>query len=281
MSENKEFKNEFPLERMLRNFLTKTGKVTATDIKEVSEKLSAEIRTKPFRVAIIGQSGVGKTSTIQSVFGVKPGKSNKIKAVEEGTPDIEEKLYDIEDGFSLSIADMPGLKNDIKKDINVYIPLYKKELPDCDLIIYIIDAHAKELGVDIQILRDIVIPICQKAGKTRNIIIALNKIDAIGQSFPEYRTNKEYHWDKIENKPTATLGKLIKERVMHIYEKLVENNIFDNVDCEQSPAYSAVYAYNLQDFLLAILESERGYIFVGTVADKVMSRWSDKKLGKN
>lgn len=281
MSANKEFKNEFPLERMLRNFLTKTGKVTATDIKEVSEKLSAEIRTKPFRVAIIGQSGVGKTSTIQSVFGVKPGKSNKIKAVEEGTPDIEEKLYDIEDGFSLSIADMPGLKNDIKKDINVYIPLYKKELPDCDLIIYIIDAHAKELGVDIQILRDIVIPICQKAGKTRNIIIALNKIDAIGQSFPEYRTNKEYHWDKIENKPTATLGKLIKERVMHIYEKLVENNIFDNVDCEQSPAYSAVYAYNLQDFLLAILESERGYIFVGTVADKVMSRWSDKKLGKN
>lgn len=278
MSENKEFKNEFPLERMLRNFLTKTGKVTATDIKEVSEKLSAEIRTKPFRVAIIGQSGVGKTSTIQSVFGVKPGKSNKIKAVEEGTPDIEEKLYDIEDGFSLSIADMPGLKNDIKKDINVYIPLYKKELPDCDLIIYIIDAHAKELGVDIQILRDIVIPICQKAGKTRNIIIALNKIDAIGQSFPEYRTNKEYHWDKIENKPTATLGKLIKERVMHIYEKLVENNIFDNIDCEQSPAYSAVYAYNLQDFLLAILESERGYIFVGTVADKVMSRWSDKKM---
>ena len=281
MSENKEFKNEFPLERMLRNFLTKTGKVTATDIKEVSEKLSAEIRTKPFRVAIIGQSGVGKTSTIQSVFGVKPGKSNKIKAVEEGTPDIEEKLYDIEDGFSLSIADMPGLKNDIKKDINVYIPLYKKELPDCDLIIYIIDAHAKELGVDIQILRDIVIPICQKAGKTRNIIIALNKIDAIGQSFPEYRTNKEYHWDKVENKPTATLGKLIKERVMHIYEKLVENNIFDNIDCEQSPAYSAVYAYNLQDFLLAILESERGYIFVGTVADKVMSRWSDKKLGNN
>lgn len=281
MSENKEFKNEFPLERMLRNFLTKTGKVTATDIKEVSEKLSAEIRTKPFRVAIIGQSGVGKTSTIQSVFGVKPGKSNKIKAVEEGTPDIEEKLYDIEDGFSLSIADMPGLKNDIKKDINVYIPLYKKELPDCDLIIYIIDAHAKELGVDIQILRDIVIPICQKAGKTRNIIIALNKIDAIGQSFPEYRTNKEYHWDKIENKPTATLGKLIKERVMHIYEKLVENNIFDDIDCEQSPAYSAVYAYNLQDFLLAILESERGYIFVGTVADKVMSRWSDKKMANN
>ena len=277
MSENKESKKEFPLERMVRNFLTKTGKVLDADIKEVSEKLSEEIRNKPFRVAIIGQGGVGKTSTIQSVFGVKPGKSNKIKTVEEGTCDIEEKLYDIEDGFTLSIADMPGLKNDITKDVNVYIPLYKRVLPDCDLIIYIIDAHAKELGVDIQILRDIVIPICQKAGKTRNIIIALNKIDAIGQSFPEYRTSKEYHWDKIENGPTHTLAKLIKERVMHIYEKLVENNIFDNIDCDQSPAYSAVYAYNLQDFLLAILESERGYIFVGTVADKVMARWSDKK----
>ncbi|MBR5778160.1 MAG: hypothetical protein IKY22_06860 [Bacteroidales bacterium] len=183
----------------------------------------------------------------------------------------------IEDGFTLSIADMPGLKNDITKDVNVYIPLYKEVLPNCDLIIYIIDAHTKELGIDVQILRDIVISICQKAGKTRNIIIALNKIDAIGQSFPEYRTNKEYHWDKIENRATPTLAKLITERVMHIYEELVEHNIFDNIDCNQSPAYSAVYAYNLQDFLLAILDSERGYIFVGTVADKVMARWSDKK----
>lgn len=271
---------DFNIEIWLRNLLNKSNQVSQEEIDLVGNMLSDEIRKKPFKVAIIGQGGVGKTSTIQSVFGVKPSTSNKIRSVEEGTTDVEEKVYEIADGFSLSIADMPGLKNDITKDEKIYIPLYKSILPDCDLIVYIIDAHAKELGVDIKILRDTVIPICQEAGKTKNIVIALNKIDAIGESFPEFRTNKEYHWDRIENKPTPTLDKLIEERLMDIYRRLVKEKIFENIDVKQSPAYSAVYAYNMQGFLKAILESERGWIFAGTVADKVMAKWSEKRFNK-
>lgn len=270
---------EFPVEVLIRRILTRE-EVSPEDREEVIGRLKKEIREKPFRVAIIGQGGVGKTSTIQSVFGVKPSSSNKIRSVEEGTTDVEEKIYEIEDGFTLSIADMPGLKNDITKDANIYIPLYKKILPDCDLIVYIIDSHAKELGVDIKILRDTVIPICKEAGKEKNIIIALNKIDVIGQSFPEYLTNKEYHWNRIENKPTETLATLIQDRITDIGVRLIKANIFDGINVQQCPAYSAVYAYNLQAFLLAILESEKGFIFAGTVADKVMAKWSEKKSSK-
>ena len=282
MSENKEAKKEYPIVGMLKNFLEKTGEVSNEDIGLVIDKLKDELKNKPFRVAIIGQGGVGKTSTIQSIFGVKPGKSNKIRSVEEGTCDIEEKLYDIDDGFRLSIADMPGLKNDITKDKNIYIPLYKEILPNCDLIIYVIDAHAKEIGIDTQILRDIVIPICKDAGKTSNIVIALNKIDTIGQSFPEYKINKEYHWDRTNNKPTETLTKLIEERLMTIYKTLIREKIIgkESIKVVQAPAYSAVYAYNMQGLLLAILESDNGYKFVGTVAQDVMARWSDKKEKK-
>lgn len=274
MSEKKEFR----IEELLRKIMEKSGAVSPGEREMVSSKLSEEIRNRPFKVAIIGQGGVGKTSTIQSVFGVKPSRSNKIRSVEEGTPDVEEKIFDIEDGFSLSISDMPGLKNDITKDERIYIPLYKAILPDCDLIVYVIDAHAKELGIDIKILKDTVIPICKEAGKTKNIIIAINKIDTIGQSFPEYQTNKEYHWDRINNKPTETLSKLIEDRLMDIYRRLVKADILEYLDIKQCPAYSAVYAYNMQGFLMAILESERGWIFVGTVADKVMAKWSEHKL---
>lgn len=276
MSE-KTSQNEFPIEVLIKKILSR-AEVSEEDRKSVMDHLNTEIREKPFKVAIIGQGGVGKTSTIQSVFGVKPSSNNKIRSVEEGTTDVEEKVYEIEDGFTLSIADMPGLRNDITKDAKIYIPLYRKILPDCDLIVYIIDSHAKELGVDVKILRDTVIPICKEAGKTKNIVIALNKIDAIGQSFPEYLTNKEYHWDRIENKPTTTLQGLIQDRIRDIGIRLIKENIFDDIDVKQCPAYSAVYAYNLQAFLLAILESERGFVFAGTVADKVMARWSDKKL---
>lgn len=268
------------IEKLLRKILESSDNVSEQEKSDVAQKLSDEIRKRPFKVAVIGQGGVGKTSTIQSVFGVNPSKSNKIRSVAEGTTEVEEKVFDIADGFSLSLSDMPGLKNDITKDEKIYIPLYKEILPSCDLIVYVIDAHAKQLGIDIKILRDTVIPICKKANKEKNIIIALNKIDAIGQSFPEYKSNKEYHWDKVENKPTPTLAKLIQERLNDIYRRLVKENIFEDIDVKQSPAYSAVYAFNMQGFLKAILESERGWVFVGTVADKVMAKWSDKKLKK-
>ncbi len=279
-TENNPKRGDFKIEIWLEKILSHSKQVSQDEIAVVKDMLSKEIRNKPFKVAIIGQGGVGKTSTIQTVFGVKPSVSNKIRSVEEGTTDIEEKVYEIEDGFSLSIADMPGLKNDLMKDERIYIPLYKSILPSCDLIVYIIDSHAKELGIDIKILRDTVIPICQEAGITKNIVIALNKIDAIGESFPEFKTNKEYHWDRIENKPTPTLEKLIEGRLTDIYRRLVKEKIFDKIDVKQSPAYSAVYAYNMQGFLKAILESERGYIFAGTVAERVMAKWSEKRQSK-
>lgn len=272
-----EKEKKFLVEDLVSRIMEAANTVTSQQKEEVMDLLSKEIRERPFKVAIIGQSGVGKTSTIQSVFGVQSSTSNSIRAVAEGTKDVEEKIYDIEDGFSLSIADMPGLKNDILKDEKVYIPLYKEILPGCDLIVYLIDAHAKELGVDIKILRDTVIPICQEAGNTKNIIIAINKIDAIGESFPEYLTNKEYHWNRRENKPTETLAKLIEERLNDIYRRLIKEGIYDNIDVKQSPAISAVYAFNMQGFLNAILQSERGWVFAGTVAEKAMAKASDKR----
>jgi small GTP-binding protein len=273
-------KKEFPVEELIRRIISKSKTITEEENKKVMDLLNKEIRERPFKVAVIGQSGVGKTSTIQSVFGVQPSTSNRVRSVEEGTRDVEEKVFDIKDGFSLSIADMPGLKNDILKDEKVYIPLYKEILPDCDLIVYIIDANAKELGIDIKILRDTVIPICKEAGKANNIIIALNKIDTIGESFPEYRTNKEYHWNRKENKPTETLAKLIEERLREIYHRLIKGNINEYIDISQEPAISAVYAFGMQGFLEAILKSERGWIFAGTVAGSVMAKASERRINK-
>ena len=94
------------IEKVLRKFLDASDKVSEQEKSEVAQKLSDEIRKHPFKVAVIGQGGVGKTSTIQSVFGVNPSKSNKIRSVAEGTTEVEEKVFDIADGFSLSLSDM-------------------------------------------------------------------------------------------------------------------------------------------------------------------------------
>lgn len=44
------------------------GNVSETDKKTVNDALNKELLEKPFRVAVIGQSGVGKSTTLNAVL---------------------------------------------------------------------------------------------------------------------------------------------------------------------------------------------------------------------
>lgn len=255
---------DFPLVRMIKGIL-KGSNASDEDKRIIIQKINEEISQKPFKVAVIGQGGVGKTSMMQTVFGIKHGR---IKSVAEGT--LQEKTYDFFKGFSLKITDFPGLNNDYKKDRDVYIPLYEKMLPENDLIMYVMDIN-KAIGDDIQILKDIVIPICKDAGNTNNIIVVLNKVDMIGQSHPEYHTDKNLHWNIEKNEPTFRLVLLIDDRVQFIKKRFEDEGILKDIDFKQVPAISAIYAYNQSGVVDAILNSERGWVFLGSIAQTVMA----------
>ena len=134
--------DKFAIERLIDTIMGKGG-VSETDKKKVMDAINDEITERPFRVSVIGQAGVGKSTTLNAVFGLKYYTSD----VAEGTTDIEEKKFQMRDGFNLSIYDMPGLGYDIAKDME-YEKMYKKILPDCDVIVYIINAHSKDIGED-------------------------------------------------------------------------------------------------------------------------------------
>lgn len=276
---------KFMIEQLIKGVMNK-GDVNAKAQKEVMDALNKEIREKPFKVAVIGKSGVGKTSILENCFGATGNASNRISTIGEGTTEIEERIYPIEDGFTLSIADMPGLRNDITKDEKVYIPLYKSILPGCDVIVYVIDASAKTIGSDIKILRDTVIPICTEAKNDANIIIVLNKIDTIGETFPEALTDPDYHWDEKDNKPTDKLKEIIANKINVINMQLIKHDIVkcekedSGVDMEKIVIMSAIYAYNMRGFLDAILETKRGIFFVATVAQKIMKNPSDFRMNQ-
>lgn len=238
--------------------------VTKEEKEEVFGKLDAEITGRPFKVAIIGQSGVGKSSTLNAVFGLNLPVSD----IKEGTTEIIEKVFPMRDGFNLSIYDMPGLLQSKSRD-KVYEEMYKKVLPQCDVIVYVIKANTRNIGDDCKILKKVVLPICNANSVKDNLIIAVNKVDRIGESInPD---DPELQWDDFKNEPTQKLWECINKKKMDIYEKLVDENLvlINNSNAlrpDQVVFYSANFEYNLGGFLQAITKAgKRGWIWTGVM----------------
>lgn len=271
MSEQTEYK--FLVEKLFSAILGKN--VSQDDKDKVFDALEKEIKEKPFRVAVIGQSGVGKSTTLNAVFGL----DNYVSSVAEGTTDIIEKIFPMRDGFNLSIYDMPGLNNDIDKDIE-YEKMYKKILPDCDVIVYIINAHSRDLGEDCRILKEVVLPICSDNKLMDNLILAFNKIDTIGET--ENPNDPELLWDIINNRPTEKLKKAIKVKLSDLTDKLIDEQLIgaeNAIPTDKIVFYSAQFNYNLSDFLEAITKAgNRGWIWTTTVGFERIGKWSDKRL---
>lgn len=270
--DTEEIKNySFMIQKLMSAILSKGG-VSKEEKGQVMDKLNEDIVGRPFKVAVIGQSGVGKSSTLNAVFGLNLPTSD----IEEGTTEIIEKVFPMRDGFNLSIYDMPGLLQNRKKD-GLYEDMYKEILPQCDVIVYIIKANSRNIGDDCRILKDIVLPICNASAIKENLIIAVNKVDTIGQTVaPE---DPELSWDPFDNKPSEKLWECILKKRIDIYEKLISENLVlindkDALKPEQVVFYSAIYEYNIGEVLKAITNAgKRGWIWTACIGyDQMMAK---------
>ncbi len=269
-----EEKGKFLINRIFEKIFEK-GNLSKEEEDKVNNAIQEELIERPFKVAVIGQSGVGKSTTLNSVFGLK----NYTSRLAEGTTDIIEEVFPLRDGFKLSIYDMPGLNNDEEKDLR-YAKLYEKILPGCDVIVYIINAHSRDFGEDCRILKEIVLPVCNTNHVKDNLIIAVNKIDTIGENINP--NDPELQWDIINNLPPEKLKVAIKTKLGDIVDKLIDEGLLgtsQGLAQHQVVFYSAIKNYNLQDFIRAISKAgNRGWIWPATVGFEQAGRWSDAKI---
>lgn len=121
---------------------------------EQAKKLKKELdkmKSKPIKVAVLGQSGVGKSSTVNNLFGAKL----KVSRTGEGTTEknfVGYVDYELPDGSIITVADLPGYGRKASTDES-YKKMYIDALKDVDIILLIIQANDRAIVDDIEMVQ--------------------------------------------------------------------------------------------------------------------------------
>jgi predicted GTPase len=116
--------------------------IGSDDLKRIRDRFDTEMQQPP-RIAVLGQSGVGKTTTVNALFAT----NWRTSAVEVGTHTAQNKTVELPSGGRINIVDLPGYGRSIDEDAR-YQQIYKDFIPSCDLILLIVQADRGDLADD-------------------------------------------------------------------------------------------------------------------------------------
>lgn len=206
--------------------------------KDQADKLRKVIEDEmavPPKMALIGKSGVGKTTTINSLFDVEWHTSETIT----GTTDAQKETFQLKGGGKLTVVDMPGLGDSIANDKR-FMKIYREILPDMDVIFYIIQADDRGLGEDERIIKEVL-----KCGENigKKLVIGINKVDLLGE-------NEGLEWDDLSNLPLKEQEALIKRKCSDISKRFSK---IKGIEKDAVTYFSAVKRYNLYHALYAVV----------------------------
>ena len=108
------------------------------------------IKNRPFKVSIIGQTGVGKSSLLNALFNL----NLKTDAVKPCTKEIEEIPITNKQGHTLFFYDLPGIGESTEADAK-YLQSYRTHLLESDVVLWAIHADNRSVTFDLEALHKI------------------------------------------------------------------------------------------------------------------------------
>jgi small GTP-binding protein len=199
-------------------------------LKLIKEEREKELNNAP-RIAIIGKTGVGKSSTINNLFTTNLGVSHFESCTQKAEP------ISISNGKGeIIIYDMPGLGEDLEKD-EQHKREYKRVLPECDVVLWILNIADREMSSQQQHIKEILEYL------EGRLVICANKADLLEPA----------EWHTAFNMPSKEQEENILRRIADIKKKLCKY-IPDLIE-ERIVFYSAKKRYRLNDLFVAMMEA--------------------------
>lgn len=118
------------------------SKLSESEQKKLLERWNKK-KQEPVKIGILGKAGVGKTTTVNSLFNA----NFKTSRTSVGTICAQYKDYILPDGGQITIIDMPGYGRSMEEDEG-YKQIYLNELPKCDIVILVIQANSRDFEDD-------------------------------------------------------------------------------------------------------------------------------------
>ncbi|GIJ45970.1 hypothetical protein Val02_28560 [Virgisporangium aliadipatigenens] len=127
-----------------------------SDKERLRQEWERELTRKPPTIGVVGVSGVGKSSTINTMFRTDLPISHTV-ACTKAVTDVPLRVR-VTGGpgagrdARLVVRDAPGLGEDVRRD-PAYLRMYEETLPECDVILWVMTARQRAVALDQQYLR--------------------------------------------------------------------------------------------------------------------------------
>lgn len=159
-------------------FLTRRKRLRPEEVAAIRGGLAKAVRTQP-RIGVVGQTGVGKTSTINALFGTKLLVSNVLPGTKGPTATnvsipikpTEERI--VAPRGEVTVIDMPGIGEEKARDPEI-LAMYRELLPTVDVVLWVTKC-TRNLAPDQGYIAD-VRPVLKPEIFDR-IVFCLNRVD--------------------------------------------------------------------------------------------------------
>ncbi|MCE7083010.1 GTPase family protein [Streptomyces sp. ST2-7A] len=116
-------------------------------IRDRVKKIVEAEDSRPLSVAIVGQTGVGKSSLLNALFGTEL----EVGDITPTTKEPEPVRMKGERGHEIVFWDMPGFGESATADRG-YLELYRTRLTECDVVLWALHADSRSVTYDLNVL---------------------------------------------------------------------------------------------------------------------------------